>query len=261
MDSNLKPKIITPTSPTKLSYGWKFVIRFQVGTGGFSAKGVAVPLIAPSFTTHSFSMNHRLLFLISGRATTLDLVAFIHVINVKTEGSNHECGVHPELGLEIVNYFFVHLEGFGENIVRDGGFRSKNRVSYSDNTWVLTAESSNGYSRCMANIGLKVNEANWEDKHITLVKDLCYEGIIVLVGEDKADVEHPFEDRQYLSGTWVRVRRVLSIRSEVYASQGDAKSIEPSYLVDKHWSHFGPNIVRCVAWFVQALKEEIICLG
>ena len=59
MDSILRPKIITPTSPAKLSYGWKFVIWFQVGTGGLSTKGVAATLIAHSFTTHSFSMNPR----------------------------------------------------------------------------------------------------------------------------------------------------------------------------------------------------------
>ena len=67
-----------------------------------------------------------------------------------------------------------------------------------------------------------MNEANWEDKHIILIEDLDYEGIIVLVGEDKTEVECPFEDCQYLCGTWVPVRRVHSIRSEVYASQGDA---------------------------------------
>ncbi|XXG65875.1 hypothetical protein AAC387_Pa05g3475 [Persea americana] len=103
----------------------------------------------------------------------------------------------------------------------DGRIRSKNRVSYGDNTWVLTVESSNSYSRYVADIGLEVNEANWEDKHINLIKDLAYEGVIVLVGEDKAGVERSFEDRQYLCGTWVRVRRGLSIKSLVYANQGD----------------------------------------
>ncbi|RWR81860.1 LOW QUALITY PROTEIN: hypothetical protein CKAN_01056500 [Cinnamomum micranthum f. kanehirae] len=120
--------------------------------------------------------------------------------------------VHPELSLEIINYFLVHLEGFSQNIVGDWRFRSKYGVSNGDYSWILTAETGNSYSRCVANIGLEVNEVYWEDKHITLVEDLGYECIIVLVGEDKADVERPFEDCQYLCGTWVRVRRVLSIR-------------------------------------------------
>lgn len=103
--------------------------------------------------------------------------------------------VHPELGLEMINYFLVHLKGLGQNVVGDGWVRPKHRISNSDHTWVLTVETGNGYSRCVADIGLEVNEANWEDKHITLIEDLGYEGIIVLVGEDKAHVELSFEDR------------------------------------------------------------------
>ncbi|RWR75980.1 LOW QUALITY PROTEIN: transducin/WD-like repeat-protein [Cinnamomum micranthum f. kanehirae] len=95
-----------------------------------------------------------------------------------------------------------------------GRLRSKYRISNGDHTWVLTAKSRNGYSRGVANISLEVNEAYWEDKHISLVEDLAYQGIIVLVGEDKADVELPFKDRQYLCGTWVCVRRVLPIRGK-----------------------------------------------
>lgn len=67
MDSNLRPKIITPASPAKFNYGGKFVVRFQVG-GRLQPKEVAVTMVAPSFTTHSFSMNQRLLFLTSGGA-------------------------------------------------------------------------------------------------------------------------------------------------------------------------------------------------
>ncbi|RWR93208.1 hypothetical protein CKAN_02244600 [Cinnamomum micranthum f. kanehirae] len=110
---------------------------------------------------------------------------------------------------------YAHLDGLGQNIIGDGRLRSKYGVCNGDDTWVLTAETGNGYSRCVADIGLEVNEANWEYKHITLVENLGYECIIVLVGEDKAHVERPFEDRQYLCGTWVCVRRVLSIRRKV----------------------------------------------
>ena len=123
--------------------------------------------------------------------------------------------ISPELGLEIINYFLVHLKGLGQNIIWDGWLRSKHGVSNVDHTWVLTAETGNGYSMCVANISSEVNEAYWEDKNISLVDDLAYKGIIVLVGEDKADIERPFKDRQYLCGTWVRVRRVLPIRRKV----------------------------------------------
>ncbi|RWR85921.1 aldehyde oxidase GLOX1-like protein [Cinnamomum micranthum f. kanehirae] len=86
MDSNLRPKIKTPTSTAKLSYGGKFVIRFQVGTGGLSPKGVAVTLIAPSFATHSFSMNQRLLFLTSGKATTVSGSTFEVEVEAPSSG-------------------------------------------------------------------------------------------------------------------------------------------------------------------------------
>ena len=56
-----------------------------------------------------------------------------------------------------------------------GGFDPKTELA------VLTVESSIGYNRCVANIDLEVNEPNWEDKYVTLVEDLGYEGIIVLV--------------------------------------------------------------------------------
>ncbi|KAJ8639483.1 hypothetical protein MRB53_016177 [Persea americana] len=93
-DSHLRPKIITPTSPAKLSNGWKFVIRFQVGTGGLIAKGVAVPLMAPSFTSHSFSMNQRLMFLISGRATTVSCSTFEVEVEAPSSGVLAPSGYH-----------------------------------------------------------------------------------------------------------------------------------------------------------------------
>ncbi|GAB4845198.1 hypothetical protein Ancab_038607 [Ancistrocladus abbreviatus] len=60
--SNLRPQIVSPASHTKIGYG-------QVVTVGFTAVGpvkltkIKVTMVAPSFTTHSFSMNQRLLVL------------------------------------------------------------------------------------------------------------------------------------------------------------------------------------------------------
>ncbi|RWR81867.1 putative germin-like protein 2-1 [Cinnamomum micranthum f. kanehirae] len=82
--------------------------------------------------------------------------------------------------------------------VGDGRLRSKHCVSNSDNTWVLTVETGNGYSRYVANIDLEMNESFWKGKHISFLKDLAYEGVIVLVGKDKARDKRPFEYRQYL---------------------------------------------------------------
>ncbi|XP_043708549.1 aldehyde oxidase GLOX1-like [Telopea speciosissima] len=60
-----KPRIISPKSQTKLSYGQRLVVRFLV-SGAVNKKRVWVTMVAPSFTTHSFSMNQRLLVLGGG---------------------------------------------------------------------------------------------------------------------------------------------------------------------------------------------------
>ncbi|XP_042508784.1 aldehyde oxidase GLOX-like [Macadamia integrifolia] len=66
--SKFRPRIISPVSQTKISYGQKLVVRFSV-SGPVNLKWVSVTMVAPSFTTHSFSMNQRLLVL-SGRNVT-----------------------------------------------------------------------------------------------------------------------------------------------------------------------------------------------
>lgn len=64
--SNFRPKIMSPVSQAKLAYGQRLVVRFSV-SGAVSNKGVSVTMVAPSFTTHSFSMNQRLLFVGCGK--------------------------------------------------------------------------------------------------------------------------------------------------------------------------------------------------
>ncbi|XP_043703159.1 aldehyde oxidase GLOX-like [Telopea speciosissima] len=58
----LRPTINTPVSYTKLSYGQRFVLRFSV-SGPMMKNSVGVTMVAPSFSTHSFSMNQRVLVL------------------------------------------------------------------------------------------------------------------------------------------------------------------------------------------------------
>ncbi|XP_010271447.1 PREDICTED: aldehyde oxidase GLOX-like [Nelumbo nucifera] len=58
--SHLRPEIISPPSQTKLKYGQSITVRFSL-SGELSSKGVSVTMVAPSFTTHSFAMNQRLL--------------------------------------------------------------------------------------------------------------------------------------------------------------------------------------------------------
>ncbi|XP_044510358.1 aldehyde oxidase GLOX-like [Mangifera indica] len=60
--SYLRPKILLPSSQTKLQYGKKFAVRFTV-SGRVAVDKLSVTMVSPSFTTHSFSMSQRLLVL------------------------------------------------------------------------------------------------------------------------------------------------------------------------------------------------------
>ncbi|CAN6320613.1 unnamed protein product [Urochloa humidicola] len=79
----LRPRILDP-SPTgaaaSVSYGATLALRFSVpasarrrrgGAAGGGLGEVAVTMVAPSFTTHSFAMNQRLLFLEVGKAAAV----------------------------------------------------------------------------------------------------------------------------------------------------------------------------------------------
>ncbi|KAL3734649.1 aldehyde oxidase GLOX [Eucalyptus grandis] len=67
--NNLRPRIISPASQAGIGYGMKLLVRFSV-VGAVSASRVTVTMVAPSFTTHSFSMNQRLLVIGDGRGVT-----------------------------------------------------------------------------------------------------------------------------------------------------------------------------------------------
>ncbi|KAL5557925.1 hypothetical protein UlMin_034136 [Ulmus minor] len=82
--SNLKPKILLPTSQTKVRYGQKLTIRFRV-SGNLVPNLVSATIVSPSFTTHSFSMNQRLLVLFPEKVTGLGKSTF--EVQVTTPGS------------------------------------------------------------------------------------------------------------------------------------------------------------------------------
>ncbi|OQU76146.1 hypothetical protein SORBI_3010G099500, partial [Sorghum bicolor] len=85
----LRPRILDPSptgAPTSVAYGATMTLQFSVPAsarrrrGGAAGLGdVSVTMLAPSFTTHSFAMNQRLLFLdvtknvaVRGRAGTFN---------------------------------------------------------------------------------------------------------------------------------------------------------------------------------------------
>ncbi|KAI3777480.1 hypothetical protein L1987_47280 [Smallanthus sonchifolius] len=69
--SGLRPVIINPVTGSNIVYGNEMVINFAV-SNNLDAISVMVTLVAPSFNTHSFSMNQRLLVLDSRIVTTTD---------------------------------------------------------------------------------------------------------------------------------------------------------------------------------------------
>ncbi|KAI3759191.1 hypothetical protein L6452_06808 [Arctium lappa] len=68
--SRLRPRIIFPRRTTTIRYGRRVVIVFTV-SGIVDPSSVSVTMVAPSFNTHSFSMNQRLLVLDGGVATKI----------------------------------------------------------------------------------------------------------------------------------------------------------------------------------------------
>ncbi|XP_043725433.1 aldehyde oxidase GLOX1-like [Telopea speciosissima] len=66
--SGLRPTITTPVSYTKVRYGQRLAVRFSVSnsTTKVDKKKVQVTMVSPSFTTHSYSMNQRVLMLNTG---------------------------------------------------------------------------------------------------------------------------------------------------------------------------------------------------
>ncbi|KAM6544371.1 hypothetical protein CsatB_008818 [Cannabis sativa] len=57
---NLRPTIVSPGSQTQLRHSQKFTVGFRF-SGNLNPNSLSTTIVSPSFTTHSFSMNQRLL--------------------------------------------------------------------------------------------------------------------------------------------------------------------------------------------------------
>ncbi|GAB4861078.1 hypothetical protein Ancab_036236 [Ancistrocladus abbreviatus] len=60
--SNLRPSMVSPASQSKLGYGQVITVEFKIA-GPINVAEIKVTMMPPSFTTHSFAMNQRLLIL------------------------------------------------------------------------------------------------------------------------------------------------------------------------------------------------------
>ncbi|XP_071731517.1 aldehyde oxidase GLOX-like [Rutidosis leptorrhynchoides] len=68
--SDLRPKIVLPITNAKMQYGKQVVMVFTI-SGVVDLTTVSVTMVTPSFNTHSYSMNQRLLVLDNGPATKI----------------------------------------------------------------------------------------------------------------------------------------------------------------------------------------------
>lgn len=74
-NNNLRPTILSPASKAQIGYAQKLLVRFKVATT-LATKTVSVTMVAPSFTTHSFSMNQRLLILGNEKVTNVETATY-----------------------------------------------------------------------------------------------------------------------------------------------------------------------------------------
>ncbi|CAH9080910.1 unnamed protein product [Cuscuta epithymum] len=65
-NNDLRPEITSPASQSEFTYGKPVTIQFKV-PGKVDTNTVKVTWVSPSFSTHSFSMNQRLLVLNTGK--------------------------------------------------------------------------------------------------------------------------------------------------------------------------------------------------
>ncbi|KAE8659867.1 Glyoxal oxidase-related protein [Hibiscus syriacus] len=84
--NSLRPKIVDPKSMSGLTYKKEITVHVVI-TGEVAESSVSVTMVAPTFNTHSFSMNQRLLVLCDEKVTALGNSAY--TIEVTTPRSRN----------------------------------------------------------------------------------------------------------------------------------------------------------------------------
>ncbi|KAG8362674.1 hypothetical protein BUALT_Bualt08G0079600 [Buddleja alternifolia] len=83
--AKLRPRIVSPGSQSKIRYGQQLAIRFTIPPGRLNGTSVMVTMVPPTFTTHAFLMNQRLLILSGGSVTVV--ARSTYQVRVVTPGS------------------------------------------------------------------------------------------------------------------------------------------------------------------------------
>ncbi|KAI3846815.1 hypothetical protein MKW92_040407 [Papaver armeniacum] len=79
--ASIRPTIVLPTAQTSLNYGEILRVQYTI-SGTLSSRKVTVTMVSPSFTTHSYSMNQRLLHL--GGGNSLKVATSTYITQVRT---------------------------------------------------------------------------------------------------------------------------------------------------------------------------------
>ncbi|KAL0391916.1 UNVERIFIED_CONTAM: Aldehyde oxidase GLOX1 [Sesamum radiatum] len=66
---NLRPRIVSPTAQTKIGYNQQLTVLFTFSDNLSNDTSIMVTMVVPAFTTHSCSMNQRLIVLSGGNVT------------------------------------------------------------------------------------------------------------------------------------------------------------------------------------------------
>ncbi|KAL6213563.1 hypothetical protein ACLB2K_013010 [Fragaria x ananassa] len=91
--ASLRPSIISPGSQVRLGYGRSLAVRFSI-TGTIALNSVSVTMVSPSFTTHSFAMNHRLVVLASEKVKALKNSTFEVQVTTPASGNLAPAGYY-----------------------------------------------------------------------------------------------------------------------------------------------------------------------
>ncbi|XP_044475115.1 aldehyde oxidase GLOX-like [Mangifera indica] len=91
--SNLRPKILFPGSQFRLQHGQRLAVRFTV-SGKVTIDKLSVTMVSPSFTTHSFSMNQRLLRLESDKVNVVAKLKYSVQVTIPTTGNLAPAGYY-----------------------------------------------------------------------------------------------------------------------------------------------------------------------
>ncbi|KAK6939380.1 Galactose oxidase-like, Early set domain [Dillenia turbinata] len=83
----IRPRILVPQTQSQIGYGLKLAVRFWLA-GPLNANAVSVTLVAPSFSTHSFSQSQRLLVL-NGIGKAVPVAKNTYRVEVITPGSGN----------------------------------------------------------------------------------------------------------------------------------------------------------------------------